>query len=156
MDKMIEVLEKHKIQWSVTSVPYGEGGETYYTVWLVVPYVSGVWSAGGTTALEAIQNALAPMFLHTRQAGSLCTSKEQLVLLRHDLHDQEFVIESTDLAAEAPSRKLVSYAVEVCRIGYGAKTLHILAHSRTEAEALALLEAGNEVFSERSATYEIV
>jgi hypothetical protein len=68
MDTFIEVMARHYIQWSVTSVPNGEDGETLYAVWIVMPGIHGVWAGDGPTVLEALQNALDFMMRHVRQA----------------------------------------------------------------------------------------
>lgn len=48
------------------------------------------------------------------------------------------------------------FTVEICRIGYSNRTVKIMAHSLSEAEEIALDEAGNHEFSERDAEYVIV
>jgi len=45
------------------------------------------------------------------------------------------------------------YKIEVCRIGYGYKTIEVEATSQEEAENMALDEAGDHEFSEKDAEY---
>ena len=47
------------------------------------------------------------------------------------------------------------YHIEVCRIGYGHKTISVTASSHEEAEQLALDEAGSYEFSEHTSEYVI-
>jgi hypothetical protein len=85
MNKMIAVLEKHKIQWSVTSVPSGEDWPTLYAAWLVFPNVPGVWSSDGPSPVEALQNSIDPMMRHSRQSGWLIATRDFVDTLRSDL-----------------------------------------------------------------------
>jgi hypothetical protein len=85
MDKMIEVLKKHKIQWSITSVPNGAGGETFYAAWLVATGVYGVWNGEGTTPLEALQACIDPLMRHSRQSGYEIATRAFIEELRIDL-----------------------------------------------------------------------
>jgi len=48
---------------------------------------------------------------------------------------------------------LETYEIEVCRIGYGHKTIEVEATSQEEAEQIALDEAGSYEFSEKDAEY---
>jgi len=45
------------------------------------------------------------------------------------------------------------YNIEVCRIGYGFKTITVTANSQNEAEEFALDEAGDHEYSEKTADY---
>ena len=45
------------------------------------------------------------------------------------------------------------YRVHVCRIGYGHATIEVTASTAKKAEGLALEEAGNHDFTEKSSEY---
>jgi len=47
------------------------------------------------------------------------------------------------------------FDIEVCRISYGFRTINVEAQSQEEAERIALDEAGNHEFSEKSSEYKI-
>jgi len=54
------------------------------------------------------------------------------------------------------SKNPTEYEVQVCRTSYAIRTIKVMAHSKEEAESLALEEAGDHIYSEHDATYEVV
>jgi hypothetical protein len=49
--------------------------------------------------------------------------------------------------------ELADYEVEVCRIGYGVRTITVKARNEVEAKELALEQAGDHAFSEHDSDY---
>jgi hypothetical protein len=47
------------------------------------------------------------------------------------------------------------YQIVICRVGYGFATIPVLAESQEEAEDLALDEAGNHEYSEKTSEYSL-
>ena len=58
-------------------------------------------------------------------------------------------------AKASRSRKKGNFCVEITRIGYGSKTFEISDVTAEEAERIALVQAGNREFTEKSSEYEI-
>jgi hypothetical protein len=58
MDHLVHVLQTFGVQWSVTSVPSREPGQTQYTSWIVAPDNHGVWAGSGQTPAVALYRAL--------------------------------------------------------------------------------------------------
>ena len=54
------------------------------------------------------------------------------------------------------SKAKTKYEIEICRTGYGFRTITVEAHSYKEAKELALNEAGEHDYNEKSSEYDIV
>ena len=77
-----------------------------------------------------------------------------------DLHCEDcgckdVVNSPTTISKEEMGIEPQEFKIEVCRIGYGYRTIKVKAFDQTEAEQLALEEAGNYEFSEKDAEYKI-
>ena len=58
---LLAALNTHGVQWSLMSVPNGEGGATWFAAELSAHAIIGVWAGHGQTETTAIRAALAQL-----------------------------------------------------------------------------------------------